>query len=115
MKKAYPTLGKYRNQQHNNRTDQPKKFGLNRALLPDPIEYLTARGYTVKGRGEWREMICPFHDDSTPSLRINSHKGCFKCMACEAKGGDLIAFHQLLTGKSFIEACKDLGAWENHE
>lgn len=108
MKKAYPTLGKYRN------NTAAKKFGLNRALLPDPIEYLTAQGYTVKGRGEWREIICPFHDDTTPSLRINSRKGCFKCMACEAKGGDLIAFHQLLTGKSFIDVCKELGAWENH-
>ncbi|MFW1860174.1 hypothetical protein [Acinetobacter defluvii] len=46
---------------------------------------------------------------------MNSRKGCFKCMACEAKGGDLIAFHQLLTGTSFIEACKDLGAWENNQ
>lgn len=116
MKQAHPTLGKYR---HNPQADhkqhgQAKKFGLNRALLPDPIEYLTARGYSVKGRGELREMICPFHDDSTPSLRINSRKGCFKCMACEAKGGDIIAFHQLLTGKPFIEACKDLGAWEGN-
>lgn len=86
--------------------------GLNKALLPDPIEYLQARGYTLKGRGLWREMVCPFHDDSKPSLRINIQKGCFKCMACEAKGGDLIAFHQKLTGRNFVEACKDLGAWE---
>lgn len=109
MKQAHPTLGKYKN----NGTDGAK-FGLNRALLPDVVEYLTARGYAVKGRGEWRVMLCPFHDDSTPSLRINSRKGCFKCMSCEAKGGDLIAFHQKLTGKPFIEACKDLGAWENN-
>ena len=86
--------------------------GLNKALLPDPIEYLQARGYTLKGRGVWREMVCPFHDDSKPSLRIDIQKGCFKCMACEAKGGDLIAFHQKLTGRNFVEACKDLGAWE---
>ena len=105
MKKAHPTLGKYSKQ---------NKFGLNRALLPDPIEYLTANGHTLKGRGVWREMVCPFHDDTSPSLRINTQKGCFKCMACGAKGGDLIAFHQKITGRSFIEACKDLGAWENN-
>jgi hypothetical protein len=114
MKKAHPTLGKYPNQSTSKHNPTLNKFGLNRALLPEPIEYLTTRGYTLKGRGEWRIMICPFHDDSSPSLRINSRKGCFKCMACEAKGGDIIAFHQLLTGKSFIEACKDLGAWEDH-
>lgn len=110
MKKAHPTLGKYTKPTHGN----SPKFGLNRDLLPDVVEYLTARGYSLKGRGEWREMLCPFHDDSSPSLRINTRKGCFKCMACEAKGGDLIAFHQKLTGKPFIEACKDLGAWEQN-
>lgn len=68
MKQAHPTL-KYKN----NCTDGAK-FGLNRALLPDVVEYLTARGYAVKGRGEWRVMLCPFHDDSTPSLRIHSRK-----------------------------------------
>lgn len=110
MKQAHPTLGKYRN--HN--SNQPKKFGLNRSLLPDVLEYLQARGIAIKGKGVWREILCPFHNDSSPSLRINTIKGCFKCMACDAKGGDLIAFHQKLTGKPFIEACKDLGAWENH-
>lgn len=107
MKRAYPTRGNANNSSQTN----PKSFGLNRALLPTPLDYLTARGYALKGRGEWREMICPFHDDTSPSLRINITKGCFKCMACEAKGGDIIAFHQQLTDKSFIEACKDLGAW----
>ncbi len=111
MKRAYPTRGNASNTASAANTH----FGLNRALLPDPITYLAARGYELKGRGEWREMICPFHDDTSPSLRINSRKGCFKCMACEAKGGDIIAFHQLLTGQPFIDACKDLGAWEGNQ
>lgn len=89
-----------------------RKFGLNRALLPEVIDYLKARGIALKGRGLWRDAICPFHDDHNASLRINSVKGCFKCMACGAKGGDLIAFHQQLTGLGFIETCKALGAWE---
>ena len=89
-----------------------KRFALNRRLLPGTLDYLTARGFKLKGRGQWRDMLCPFHDDHTASLRIHSLKGCFKCMACGAKGGDLIAFHQRLTGRSFIDTCKDLGAWE---
>lgn len=92
--------------------DTKPKFGLNRALLPDVIDYLKAQQINIKGRGLWLDIVCPFHDDSSPSLRINSVKSCFKCMACGAKGGDLIAFHQKLTGLGFIETCKALGAWE---
>lgn len=88
------------------------KFGLNRALLPNPIDYLKMQGLNPKGSGLWRDLVCPFHDDTSPSLRINSDKGGFKCMACGAKGGDVIAFHMQLKGIGFVEACKQLGVWE---
>jgi DNA primase len=39
-------------------------------------------------------------------------KGAFKCFSCGAKGGDVLAFHQQLHKMSFVDACKDLGAWE---
>ena len=35
-------------------------------------------------------------------------------MVCEAKGGDVIAFHMARYGLPFIEACKALGAWEQN-
>lgn len=103
MKYAHPTRGG---------KQAGRQFGLNRALLPRPIEYLTSRLIPAKGTGVWRDIVCPFHDDHTASLRFNIEKGCFRCMACEAKGGDIIAFHMQLKGLSFIDACKDLGAWE---
>jgi hypothetical protein len=31
-------------------------------------------------------------------------------MACGAKGGDIIALHRLLTGASFKDALRELGA-----
>ncbi|MCH4248862.1 CHC2 zinc finger domain-containing protein [Acinetobacter populi] len=86
--------------------------GLNKALLPDVREYLIAQGIEPKGRTLWIKVVCPFHDDKAPSLSINTQKGCFKCFACEAKGGDIIAFHMQLKGIGFVEACKQLGAWE---
>ena len=108
MKQAHPTLGKYRN----TNTDKPKKFGLNRALLPDPIEYLTARGYAVKGRGEWREMICPFHDDRHPSMKVDTRYYCFGCGAGskDTTGqSDVIAFVQWVEQCGYVEAVKKLG------
>jgi DNA primase len=35
--------------------------------------------------------------------------GHFRCHACGARGGDIIALHMLVTGKSFIEAVHELG------
>ena len=80
--------------------------------LPTPVDYFTGLDYQFKGNGTWRKTICPFHEDSRPSLVVNMDKGAFKCFACGAKGGDVIAFHQLLHKMSFADACRDLGAWE---
>lgn len=35
--------------------------------------------------------LCPFHDDTTPSMNISSEKQIYKCFACGA-GGDVINF-----------------------
>ena len=103
---------KYATPHYASRINSGHKFGLNRALLPNPIDYLKAQGMSPKGSGLWRDLVCPFHDDTSPSLRINSDKGGFKCMACGAKGGDIIAFHMQLKSIGFVEACKQLGVWD---
>jgi DNA primase len=45
-------------------------------------------------------------------LSVHIDSGAFKCFACGAKGGDVLAFHRLLNGSSFVEAVTDLDAWE---
>ena len=90
-----------------------KRFAFNRALLPAPIEYYRDQcSMKLIGTTEWKTALCPFHDDKAPSLRINTRSGGYKCMVCETKGGDVIAFHMARHGLPFIEACKALGAWE---
>lgn len=108
---------KYANPRHNSHHTprNGKRFAFNRQLLPTPLAYLAMYQLPAKGHGVWRDMLCPFHDDSNASLRFNSDKGAFKCMACGAKGGDILAFHMQRTGLSFIAACKDLGAWVEAE
>jgi len=80
--------------------------------LPSPKEYFSELKYQFKGGGIWRNTNCPFHEDTKPSLAVHMDKGAFKCFSCGAKGGDVIAFHQQLHKMSFVDACKDLGAWE---
>lgn len=89
-----------------------KRFAFNRALLPAPTEYYVGMcGMKLIGTTEWRTTLCCFHDDKTPSLRINVKSGAFKCFVCEARGGDVLAFHMQRHSLSFINACKALGAW----
>ena len=89
-----------------------KRFAFNRALLPTPTEYYRdTQGLKLIGTGEWHSTLCVFHDDKSPSLRINSKSGAFKCFVCDAKGGDVLAFHMQRHSLSFINACKALGAW----
>lgn len=82
-----------------------------RERLPDPITYFEAEGLRLVGRGTWRTTRCVFHDDTHPSLSVNVETGGFKCHACNAHGGDLLAFHRQLHRLGFKDAAKALGAW----
>ncbi|MBM3358465.1 MAG: hypothetical protein FJY54_12150, partial [Betaproteobacteria bacterium] len=75
------------------------------ARLPDPVGYFEQReGLRLIGRGPWRSALCPFHDDHNPSLRVNVETGAFRCMACGARGGDVLAYHRARYGLSFTQA-----------
>ena len=83
-----------------------------REWLPRPDEYYRSQGLKLTGGGEWKSALCPFHDDKRPSLRLRLDSGGFRCMACGVHGGDVLAFHMQLHNLGFIEAAKDLRAWE---
>lgn len=74
----------------------------------DLVEVI-GRYVPLRGAGDEREGLCPFHDESTPSFTVNPKKGFFHCFGCGAHG-DAIAFIQRITGKTFVEACEQLGA-----
>lgn len=85
--------------------------GFYRSRLPNPADYFARHGLKLTGGGEWRNLICPFHDDTKPSLRVRLDTGAFRCMVCGAHGGDVLAFHQQRHGLSFKQAAMQLGAW----
>ena len=94
---------------------QPKHaFGsLDRSSLPAPVRYLSERGLlTCKPSREWMLIRCPSHkggDERKPSLGVSLVDGHFRCHACGAKGGDVVALHRLITGLGFRAAVLDLG------
>lgn len=87
-------------------------FDFKRSRLPNPGEYYHEQGLKLTGGSEWKSALCPFHNDTRPSLRVRLDSGGFRCMVCGAHGGDVLAFHMQRYGLRFIDAAKALGAWE---
>jgi DNA primase len=88
------------------------RFAFRRDRLPSPSRYYQTQGLKFIGGGEWKSAVCPFHNDTRPSLRVRLDTGCFRCMVCGVHGGDVMAFHMQRYGLRFIEAARTLGAWE---
>lgn len=82
-----------------------------RNKLPKPAAYYArhVKGLSQQTFKGWASAICPFHEDSYASLSVQlvERRGGWHCFA-GCGGGDLIAFHMKLTGKSFGEAVREL-------
>ncbi len=57
----------------------------------DMAAVLAHYGITLKGTGAQKEGLCPFHDDTKPSLKVNITKNLFNCFVC-GNGGNVIDF-----------------------
>lgn len=58
-----------------------------------------------KRAGNISKAICPFHEDTNPSLCLYQGEKGFHCFSCGAHG-DAIALVQFLKGCGFVEAVK---------
>ena len=67
------------------------------------IEDVIGKFIALKKRGSGYVGICPFHPDTTPSLRVTPAKDTFHCFVCN-EGGDVIDFIQKHENCSFAEA-----------
>lgn len=56
------------------------RFAFKRARLPNPADYFREQSLRLSGGGEWKSAVCPFHDDTRPSLRVRLDTGGFRCM-----------------------------------
>lgn len=68
----------------------------------------------LKPRGREMLGICPFHDDSKPSLSVAPDKGVYLCRACNASG-NAIGFLMEYDGLGFVEAVEALAAFAGLE
>ncbi|GAB4412516.1 MAG: hypothetical protein OHK0056_17610 [Bacteriovoracaceae bacterium] len=72
-----------------------------------PISSVIGRYIAVTRKGTQQLAVCPFHDDHSPSLNINDHRGMFFCFVDQI-GGDAIKFVMLYKRLEFVDALKDI-------
>lgn len=51
------------------------------------------------------KCLCPFHDDSNPSLTFSVSRNRYRCYVCDARGGTIDLVMKYLN-KDFLSACK---------
>lgn len=67
-----------------------------------PIEDVAERlGLEVRRH----KSLCPFHNDSRPSMSFSQHLNRYRCFVCDAHG-DVISLVMNYLHKDFMEACK---------
>lgn len=72
-----------------------------------PIEQLVGQYCQLKKKGRNFICLCPFHQDSNPSLLVSPDKGIAYCFACQT-GGDIFSFYQSIEKVDFRQALQDL-------
>ena len=72
-----------------------------------PIEQLVSQYCQLKKKGRGFVCMCPFHNDTHPSMQVSPDKGIAYCFACSS-GGDIFSFYQKIENVDFPQAIKDL-------
>jgi hypothetical protein len=89
-----------------------RKRGFDRNRLPPVADYYRpVFGDLRFNASGWAQVCCIFHEDGTASLSIYRERGAFRCFACGARGGDVLAFEMRRSGADFKGAARALGAW----
>ncbi|MFT5284404.1 MAG: DNA primase catalytic core [Planctomycetota bacterium] len=62
----------------------------------------------LKRAGRLYTACCPFHQEKTPSFKVDPHSGFWKCYGACGVGGDVFSFVQRYDGVTFGEALDSL-------
>lgn len=85
------------------------KFTVQRVMEAADIVEVISEFVPLKKAGASFKGLCPFHDDTTPSLVVNPARGTYKCFAC-GEGGNVVSFLMKHNGWEFLEAIRWLAA-----
>ncbi len=83
------------------------KDDIQRVREANDIVSLFAERVQVKQRGHDFWCCCPFHNEKTPSCKIDHASQLWHCFGC-GEGGDIFAYVMKIEGLTFVEAVKSL-------
>ncbi len=77
--------------------------------IKEAIDIVDLVGSHIRLRRQGRNYVglCPWHDDTRPSLQVNPERQTFKCWVCDI-GGDVFSFLMKIEGVEFREALEML-------
>jgi len=90
------------------------RASIDRVIQAADIVGLVGDYVSLKKKGINWEACCPFHEEKTPSFKVNPVKGIYKCFGC-GKGGDSISFMMDVDSLSYVEAIRSLARRFNVE
>lgn len=90
-------------------TDPEFKRAIEEIKLRAPIEEIVRqRVPELRRRGKLYEACCPFHEEKTPSFKVDPTRGSWRCYGACGDGGDVISFVETSYGVEFKEAIEIL-------
>lgn len=78
--------------------------------LRAPIETIVGETVELKQKGRDHWACCPFHEERTPSFKVDVREGTWYCFGACRKGGDVIKFVQERGNMTFMDAMELLAA-----
>ncbi len=90
------------------------RASIDRVIQASDLVGLIGDYVSLKKKGINWEACCPFHEEKSPSFKVNPVKGIYKCFGC-GKGGDAISFAMDIDSLSYVEAIRSLARRFNVE
>jgi DNA primase len=81
---------------------------LNEILRRSDMVAVVGRYTQLRKNGAAFVGLCPFHNEKTPSFRVNPERGAFKCFGC-GEGGGLFQFLMKIESLPFPEVVRRMG------
>ena len=75
----------------------------------DIADIISSYGYTLKHSGSDLWCCCPFHNEKTPSFKVDSSRGTYHCFGC-GESGDVFSFVMKQEGLTFNDAIRKLAS-----
>lgn len=88
-----------------NVNNRPNNDNIQKILDNSDIVSVISNYIPLEKKGNDYKGLCPFHNDSNPSLSVSPSKKVFKCFSCNT-AGNVIQFVQKYENISFVEAMK---------